>query len=130
MTAAPREDIHLLPHQIIMRTVPCLPADLHCPHKPLRDMPPPPSYLEQLQINLNKYHDLMRSPPDDPALWTAPDPFQLGEAIPVAVSPIHYRHKFAPKWEGPFQVIRVPNRFQVVYDYRGQERTANVNDVK
>ena len=83
-------------------------------------MPPTPTYLKQLQLMLRRHHDLMRNPPDDPAPWTALAPFQPGEAILVAVSPIHYRHKFAPKWEGPFQVIRTPNRFQVIYDYGGE----------
>ena len=81
-------------------------------------------------MNLRKYHNLIRSLSDDPVQWTALTPYQPGDAILVAVSPIDYQHRFTPNWKGPFKVIRAPNHFQVVYDLGSEECTVHVNNVK
>lgn len=130
VNSATHEDYHLSSYQIIMGNLAKLPADLNLPRKLLREMPLPPSYLEELQMCFHKSHDLLRSPSENPAEWTAQPMFQPGDAILVAVSPVHCQHKFAPKWEGPFRVIRSLNQHQVVFDYGGQERIAHVNNVK
>lgn len=64
------------------------------------------------------------------AEWSTPIPFEPGDAILVAITPLNYRHKLAPKWEGLFKLIMMTNRFQVVYVYRGHERVSLVNNVK
>lgn len=86
MNSAPREECHLSPHQILMGTLVRLPANLH------------------LQRCLRKCHDEIRGAGEVPTYYeqTPSSSLQPRDPILVAVPPLHYWHKFAPKWEGPF----------------------------
>ena len=48
----------------------------------------------------------------------------------MATPPFLHADKLSPKWMGPFVVTKVPNRFQVEYDYHGETRRAHVNLTK
>lgn len=43
----------------------------------------------------------------------------------MSVAPVHAKHKLAPQWVGPFQVLWVPHYFQVIYIYGGSRKLYN-----
>lgn len=85
-----------------MGTLARLPADLHLPRRPLPDSAMPPEYLDNLQCHLRACHDAIRGQEADPCDRRAPLSLKPGDPLLVAVSPLHYKHKLAPKWEGPY----------------------------
>lgn len=104
--------------------------DFHFPRKPLPPPMLPEEYVERLRKYLRQCHDIARGPPEAPAQFDPTPLVKPGDWIVVSVTPLHYRHKFAPKWEGPFCVLCVPNRFPMAYEMRGQDCTAHINHTK
>ena len=58
------------------------------------------------------------------------NPHQEGSLIFVMTTPPERANKLTPRWKGPFQVKRVPNPYQVVYEDGSVWRTVHVNHTK
>ena len=105
---------------------PTLPPDLQndaCSSPSLDD---PTDYVEVLRQRLSLTHQQMTAPlPPAPA-----NPHQEGSLIFMMTTPPERTNKLTPRWKGPFQVKRVPNPYQVVYEDRSVWRTVHVNHTK
>ena len=105
---------------------PTLPTDLQndtCASPSLVD---PTDYVEVLKQHLSLTHQQITAPPP-PA---SANPHQEGSFIFVMTTPPECANKLTPRWKGPFQVKRVPNPYQVVYEDGSVWRTVHVNHTK
>ena len=105
---------------------PTLPPDLEsnaCTSPSLDD---PAAYVEALKQRLSLTHQQM-APPLAPA---ATNPYREGSLIFALTTPPERTNKLAPRWKGPLVVKRVPNPYQVVYEYGSAWRTIHINHAK
>ena len=105
---------------------PTLPPDLQndaCASPSLDD---PTDYVEILRQLLSLTHQQMTAPPPPASI----NPHQEGSLIFVMTIPPEQANKLTPRWKGPFQVKRVPNPYQVVYEDGSVWRTVHVNHTK
>ena len=105
---------------------PTLPPDLQndaCASPSLDD---PTDYVEILRQRLSLTHQQMTEP-SPPA---STNPHQEESLIFVMTTPQERPNKLTPRWKGPFQVKRVPNPYQVVYEDGSAWRTVHVNHTK
>ena len=58
------------------------------------------------------------------------NPHQKGSLIFVMTTPPERANKLTPRWKGPFQLRKVPNPYQVVYEDGSVWRTVHVNHTK
>ena len=86
----------------------------------------PADYVEVLRQRLSMTHQQMSAPPP-PA---SANPYQEGSLIFVMTTPPERANKLTPQWKGPFRVKKVPNPYQVVYEYGSAWRTIHVNHAK
>ena len=103
-----------------------LPTDLQndaCASPSLDD---PTDYVEILRQQLSLTHQQMTAPPP-PA---SANPHQEGSLIFVMTTPPERTNKLTPRWKGPFQVKRVPNPYQVVYEDGSVWRMVHMNHTK
>ena len=85
-----------------------------------------PNYVEQIWRCLQMTHLQLAPKENSPR----PNPYQEGSLVYVSTTPPERTSKLAPRWKGPYRVVRVPNDYQVVYDEDGIERIVHTNHVK
>ena len=85
-----------------------------------------PDYVEQIRRRLQMTHLQLAPKENNPR----PNPYQEGSLVYVSTTPPERTSKLAPRWKGPYRVVRVPNDYQVVYDEDGIERIVHTNHVK
>ena len=105
---------------------PTLPPDLEgdaCASPSLED---PTSYVEAIKKRLTLTHQQMTPPPAP----VATNPYREGSLIFAMTTPPERTNKLAPRWKGPFVVKRVPNPYQVTYEYGLVWRMIHVNHPK
>ena len=105
---------------------PTLPPDLQSDACASPSLDDPTDYVEVLRQRLSLTHQQMTAPPP-PA---SANPHQEGSLIFVMMTPPECTNKLTPRWKGPFQVKRVPNPYQVVYEDGSVWRTVQVNHTK
>ena len=105
---------------------PTLPPDLQNDACASPSLDYPTDYVEVLRQRLSLTHQQMTAPPP-PA---SANPHQEGSLIFVMTTPPELANKLTPRWKGPFQVRRVPNPYQVVYEDGSVWRTVHVNHTK
>ena len=105
---------------------PTLPPDLHLDTSPSPSADDPASYVETIKQQLQLTHQQVTSPPPTPAA----NPYQVGSLIYTLTTPPERTSKLAPRWKGPYQVCRIPNEYQVVYENGNVEHTIHINHAK
>ena len=105
---------------------PTLPPDLQSDACASPSLDDPTDYVEVLRQRLSLSHQQMTAPPT-PAFA---NPHQEGSLIFVMTTPPEHTNRLTPRWKGPFQVKRVPNPCQVVYEDGSVWHTVHVNHTK
>lgn len=59
-----------------------------------------------------------------------PTLFKVGGRVLVSACGHELLHKFAPKWTGPYCIVCVPNRLQIVYQEGEQGLMTHMNQAK
>ena len=105
---------------------PTLPPDLQNDAFASPSVDDPADYVEVLRQRLLMTRQQVTAPPP-PA---SANPYQEGSLIFVMTTPPERTNKLTPRWKGPFRVKRVPNPYQVVYEYESACRTIHINHAK
>ena len=58
------------------------------------------------------------------------NPFKEGDLILIYQQQMEKTHKLSPRWRGPFQIIKIPSSFQVIYNDQGKEKITHVSNCK
>ena len=56
--------------------------------------------------------------------------FWEGDLILIYQQQMENTHKLSPHWRGPFNIIEIPNPFQVIYNDQGREKITHVSNCK
>ena len=105
---------------------PSLPPDLESEACASPSTEDPVAYVEMVRQRLALTHQQMTLPPAP----EASNPYHEGDLIFVMTTPPERTSKLAPRWKGPFVIIRVPNAYQVTYEDDMVWRTVHVNHAK
>ena len=105
---------------------PTIPPDLVSDASPSPAAEDTPEYIETIQHRLQLTHQQMATPPAAPIA----NPYQVGNLIFALTTLPERTSKLAPRWKGPYRGCRIPNKYQVVYEDGGLERTIHINHAK
>ena len=126
LNAMPHEPHGFSASMIATGREPTLPPDLHLDTHPSPSVDDLAAYVEAIKQWLQLTHQQVTSPPIPPTA----KPYQVESLIYALTTPPECTSKLAPRWKGPYQVCRIPNEYQVVYEDGDVERTIHIDHAK
>ena len=101
-----------------------LPVDLMYPCEE-RKQESTNSYVRETSINLRNIHRVV-APFNKNSEKRQTNPNKERDYIMIYQQRMERDHKLSPKWRGPFQILKILNPFQVVYNDEGIEKISHI----